>query len=545
MKKRTRRLLALLLSVVLVSTCVTGAAFAAYDPNAFGSVNDEAHNASRLTKGFYNATDTLIDILGVAITSLMPDQAAWAKGKGEAKTAVMAGDETFIDEPAAGARWSVGYDSASLLEGQNVLDGNHYVGGTLKFNKKVATSVEDDLRVRTVAMDDGSGRGVTVFAVVDGFGLSATDVWAIREEMADFCAEKNVKSLNISVLHQHSAVDTLGLNGNFWTALFGNPWRNLFGQKPVSGQTDSYMRHLYDSVEATVENAVANMTTGALYYGKVSLAEYVRDKRDPQVLDPFMERFRFVPDDGGREIWLSTSNIHCVGNGAGGTLITGDYPYYMEQYINAQYNADFCLILGAEQGTTQDHSTIEYEDDGSVLGSLPAYGEALARRLASVENETEVAPILNIAHRQVAFDISNKILILAGKGGLTTNPIRHAGIGKYQELSEIGYMEIGRDVAVAIVPGEAAAELFYGGACPADKSWSGEAWTLDPIADAAPDKDLIVFGLMNDMVGYIIPDNDYMPILYPENSSLEVVALGDTVASTMTNALAELISAVG
>ena len=106
-------------------------------------------------------------------------------------------------------------------------------------------------------------------------------------------------------------------------------------------------------------------------------------------------------------------------------------------------------------------------------------------------------------------------------------------------------MEIGRDVAVAIVPGEAAAELFYGGACPADKSWSGEAWTLDPIADAAPDKDLIVFGLMNDMVGYIIPDNDYMPILYPENSSLEVVALGDTVASTMTNALAELIGAVG
>ena len=541
MKNRSRRLLALLLSAVLVCSCSVGIAFAAYDPAGFGSVTDEAHDASRGTKLFYNATDVLIDVLGTAITAFMPDQKAWKN----ADDSVMSGDAEFLDEPAADAVWSVGYDSASLLEGQDVLDGNHYVGGTLKFNKKVATSVEDDLRVRTVALDDGSGRGCAVFAVVDGFGLSATDVRAIRAELADYCREAGVKSLNVSVLHQHSAVDTLGLNGNFWTALFGNPWRNLFGMKPVSGQTDSYMRHLYDCVETTVKNAVASMTAGTLYYGKASLAEYVRDKRDPQVLDPFMERFRFVPDDGGREIWLSTSNIHCVGYGAGGTLITGDYPYYMERYIDENYDADFCLILGAEQGTGQDRDTVEYDDDGTELCELRAYGEALARRLASVEGETEVAPILNITHRKVTFDISNKILILAGKGGLATNPIRHAGIGKYQELSEIGYMELGRDVAVAIVPGEAAAELFYGGFCPPDKSWTGKAWERTAIADLAPDKDMIVFGVMNDMVGYIIPDNDYMPILYPENSSLEVVALGDTVAGTMADAFASLIGEVG
>ena len=94
------------------------------------------------------------------------------------------------------------------------------------------------------------------------------------------------------------------------------------------------MANLYKKVESTVKGAVESMEEGDLYYGSVDASEYIHDKRDPQVIDPNINRFRFVPADGGKETWIVNAGIHCVGLGAGGTTVSGDYPYYFEKYIN-------------------------------------------------------------------------------------------------------------------------------------------------------------------------------------------------------------------
>ena len=537
-----KKLLSVILAVVMtVSVFAAPVAFAAYEPANQGSVSDESHSESAFTKTFYNFTDKLVEVLVGVINIMIPAPYSWGRADKHVTENIMTGDDTFLDSPADGAKWSLGYANASLLEGQDVLDGKHFVGGSITVTKKTATEVWDDLKVRTIALDDGSGRGTVVIAVLDAFGLPNCDVKLMRSELADYFEANNVKSFNVACLHQHSAVDTLGLNGSISSVLFVNPFLKLVGKNMKSGRNDGYMRNLYDVVEASVKSAVEDMTEGTLYYGKADISPYMTDKRDPQVLDNYSERFRFVPDDGTEETWLASSCIHCVGNGAGQREVTGDYPYYMEKYINETYGANFALILGAEQGTSQDKSTTNAEGMTTVE-ELDAFGTKLAQILNDISDETEVEPILNYAGKEVQFDVSNCILLFAGKVGLFPNEIVRTGLNKFSVISEIGYMEIGADIAVPIIPGEAAGEMLYGGYCTAENSWTGKDFDATTISELVGDKEIVALGVCNDMIGYIIPDNDYMPLLYPNNKSLEVVALGNRTCSAVLSEFEELIN---
>ncbi len=532
MKKTFKKVLSVFLCVMLMFSVTAPAAYAAFDPAV--SVNAEV---SGFNKFLYNTLDVVIDKVVGVINKFIPNPPSWVDKADYVSEGIMEGTEEFLDAPAFGSYWSMGYANASILTG-NEMDGKHFVGGSLSLSDKTVSDIYDDLLVRTVVMSDNSGRGKVAFVVVDAYGISSTTVREIRAQMADFCAENDIVSLNISVLHQHSAIDTLGLNGSILKAL-GNAGK----ADPVNGINDAYMANLYTKIEETLNTAVDSMTAGILYHGSADFSEFVTDKRDPQVLDTEFDRFRFVPLNGGRELWFTTSAIHCVGNGAGGTEVTGDYPYYMEQYINETYNADFIMLLTAQQGTSQDKSTLNIPEDTSTPDRLTVFGKALAERFNSINNEELVAPVLNVKSAETFYTISNQILIFAGKMGLITNRVVIDG-DKYQVVSEIGYMEIGTDIAVLFVPGEIAAELVYGGCLSADKAWTGTDWTLAPIAETIGDKEVIVFGLTNDQIGYIIPDNDYMALLEPSNKSLELVATGNKTASTMVNDFEVLISSV-
>ena len=532
MSKLSKKIVAVILCVMLIGGIAAPAVSAEYVPGTY--VNEEE---KPIVKVLYNALDVIIDKAVGLISRFVPTPGEWADKADYKSEGFMPGMDEFLDAPADDAYWSLGYANASILTGDE-LDGKHFVGGSLSLSDKTATSVWDDLKVRTVAMSDNSGRGTVVFVVVDSYGLASSHIREMRQQMASFCKENNIVSLNIAVLHQHSAVDTFGMNGSILKALI-NPLR----KEMVNGVNKEYNENMYKVVAQTVKDAVGSMTSGTLYYGTADFSEYVTDKRDPQVLETNFDRFRFVPDNKDeRETWFTTSCIHCVGNGAGRTDITGDYPYYMEQVINDEYNANFIMMLGAEQGTTQDGSTVRTEGM-TTPEYLEKFGTAMAERFASITEETQVAPVLNIKSKEVTYKIKNQILVFAGKMGLFTNTVVKNG-KDFEIATEIGYMELGTDLAVILVPGEAAAELVYGGCLGADRSWTGEEWTLAPIADSAEGRKLIVFGIINDQIGYIIPDNDYMALLEPNNKSLELVSTGNTTASSMVNDFAELIASV-
>ena len=495
---------------------------------------------------FNTAGEKIIQGLVRGIAALIPTPYSWQTEKtyrADHSVDKVERLTDFDEEADENASWSAGFDSESL---QTDNWRECYVGGSLSVTKKLATEMYDDQKVRTVALSDG--RGITVFASCDAFGLANSEVNKIREMLADYCKEKNIVSLNISTLHQHSCVDTYGLNGDLLYAFFAGPIRNLFGLKNPSGQNEEFMEHFYAAVVKSVKTAVENMQTGSLYYGSVDVGKYIRDKRDPQVIDPEMHRFRFVPDNEGREIWLINLAIHCVGHGAGGTVITGDYPYYMEKYINENAGADFAMIQGAQLAITSEYNeeTLDIDEEISNdiserYASLAAYGKKLGEFACSVEDKEEIKPLLNIATLNYVTPTDNAVLLLAAKGGLLTNTVLRSGFGKFSVPTEISYAEFGDTLAAVFIPGELAPEIVFGGATTPTESWQNESWDFPALNTLTGERKLLAFGLTNDQIGYMLTDNSWHSFLV-ENE--EIVSTSQNAGSTFTRNCIKLLDDV-
>lgn len=561
-----KKVISLLLSVVMVftvfSVALTSSAFAADTAASesvavtsidFGGIKlptswDEL--GGMMLKSLYKLADQIIDALVKGINKNIPSVKFEQKENFKSEM-FFEGMEDYLSTPASNAVWSLGYGSASLQTGDE-LDGKHYVGGSLSFPKsKAATAIYDDQRVRVIAINDGSGRGTLIFAVIDGFGISSTDVRGIRKELADFAKANNIVGINISVLHQHSCVDTFGMNGDLVKMIFTNPAlnriNNTFGTdyKLLNGQNASFMKHLYDVTVDSVKEAVNSMTTGKMYYSEIEAGEYIRDKREPMVFDSKIHRFRFVPDNGTKETWLCNMAIHAVGNGAAGTEITGDYPYYIEQEVN-KAGANFIQIQGAELAISSKHDSLSLPEGTPRLESLKIYGTTLGKLIVeSNEAETEVAPLLNYRMKEYYVPVTNQILEFAGRLGALTNTVVATDDSNnvLEVATELGYLEIGTKLAVAIIPGELEPAIAYGGYLDADHSWTGTDFDYPSLQDiVGTDKELLVFGLMNDQIGYILEDNDYSSILSGVNE--EIVATGNLAGSTTINAFEELIKSI-
>ena len=565
-----KKLISLLLSVVMVftvfSVALTSSVMAADTAEVTASESaavmsidlgglkiptswDELGNV--LLKSLYNVADQLIDVILKGLNKKIP-AVQFEKKENFTSEMFFEGMEDYLSTPAANAVWSLGYGSASLQTGDE-LDGKHYVGGSLSFPKtKAATEIYDDQRVRVIAVNDGSGRGTIVFASLDAFGLSYPDVRGIRKELADFATANNIVGINISVLHQHSCVDTFGMNGDLLKMIFTNPALNVinntFGTdyKLLNGQNESFMEHLYDVTVDSIKQAVNSMTTGKMYYSEIEAGEFIHDKREPMVYDTKVHRFRFVPDNGTKETWLCNMAIHCVGNGAAGTAITGDYPYYVEQEVN-KAGANYIQIQGAELAITTSHSSLDIPEGTPRLESLKIYGTALGKHIVESDAaETEVAPLLNYRMKEYTVPVTNQILAFAGKLGALTNKVVATDDNntELEVVTELGYLEFGTELAVAVIPGELEPAIAYGGYLDAENSWTGTDFdypTLQEIVGA--DKELLVFGLTNDQIGYILEDNDYSSILSGVNE--EIVATGCSAGSTTINAFEELVDSIG
>lgn len=496
--------------------------------------------APKAERVFYDFLDSAVSALVKGIAATMPVPKSW---RDDVPEGFMEGSGEFITSPAEGASWHLGYDSRSILpENKEDVIGKYYVAGTINIKKKYATSVEDDLKVRTVAISDAADRPTAVFCVIDSYGMSLADVREIRVRLADWSVKNNISSITVSVLHQHSAIDTFGMNGNIWQMVLLNPLYTALGAQTSNGKSDEYMENLFEKCTESIKAAEGNMTQGKLYFGSADATKYLNDKRQPYINDPNFNRLRFVPADGTRETWIVTTAIHCVGNGAAGTAVTADYPYYAEKVIN-DLGTDVMFVLGAEECNNQDRtkdSVTDFNEDASRLETTKGYGNSLGKTITAINNDKEVAPLLNIRYKEISIPVDNSVLLFAAKAGAFENIVRKAE-GKWNVITEIGYMEIGEDMAFAIVPGELAPELAYGGCLTAEYSWSGEDWKYPSMQEIVGDRSLYVIGIANDQIGYIVPDNDYMSMLHEDSKSIEFVSLGKTTASRIVSEFEALV----
>ncbi len=450
------------------------------------------------------------------------------------------GDGEDAPEDAA---WSVGYGANSLIDGLDIMNGEYFLAGTLEpFKGRVPVKVINDQRVRAFAINDGGG--TVVYAVIDGFGISRGDVQKIREMFSKLSEAEGVVSVNVSALHQHSCIDTLGMNVPLIPALIRNTAVNLLGldESYLIKKNQEFMANLYAKVTDAMKQAVRTMETGTLSYGNVNIKEYIYDGRTPDVFDEYVHRLKFVPDnEESKETWIVSAAMHCTGLGAGPDVLTADYPYYIEQELKDDANVVF--VLGAQLAIKTEHDDIHKELEADpTLADEPyiLYGKRIGEKIRTIDNDKELIPELNVAHKEIFLDADNPILTLAARQGILESVIVKLPFHRYQIVTEIGYLEFGGEVGVILAPGELAPEIVLGGAETEKESWTSTSWDYAPLKDMADVETLFTFGLCNDQAGYILPDNEYRT-LFTENEEVNVASrtAGSKLAEGYTDLFVE------
>ncbi len=438
------------------------------------------------------------------------------------------GHDEFIDEAKADY-WKVGY-ARRVLTPEDVDSHRYFLGGFLKFPAQEATGVVDDLCVRAVVLDDNSGRGAVAFAYIDGIGLMSGEIKEIREKLSDITGKDGLISINVGSTHVHSGIDTQGLWGNI----------------PKTGRDEAYMDRVVEKVSEAIREAYTTRTEGNLYYSEESHPELFYDNRNPYALDDNFHLFRFVPnDESKKEIYITNFGAHPINLGWSNTEISGDFPYYIEQAINAK-GADFIFVQGAIGGGIGNNMDEEtgIPVDLTAYEKMKEYSLIVADILSSLSEKGEkVDPIINIRHRQIDFEVNNFVFRLAERAGLCSVKAFKED-GRILLTSEIGYVEIGKKIKVVEAPGEVMPEIVYGGFYSAEEAFNKTEYPYEALDTLFDEKDkVLVFGLCNDAVGYIVPDNDYSSS-GKEGHYEETVSTGNTAATTFSREFAELLKEV-
>ncbi len=523
----------------------------------------------------------------------------------------MKGDEVFLSEAAEGAYWTLGF-SKKIITPSDVLTNSkkYYLAGY--GNNTHPTEVMDDLYVRTIYLDDNSGRGGVVLAVIDAIGLNNKEVLEIREMLKEFTAQNNIKSVNVLSTHDHAGIDTQGLWGNTYMLKTGrNEEHNTFVKKKIA---------------ESIKEAYANAAEGKLYWGDI-LPEpnIINDNREPYVYDETLTRLRFVAENTLSEVYICTLNAHPEMMAQGNSTVSADYPAYMGKYIEERTGGEFIFINGAigalingkglsevfhitgdaldlvnldennknEVQRTADDIAALYGETGNATVALlnsittadldsknnlnaekksvirksftKSFGETVGRYMLAIDNEKEIAPYINIRHEAIEVPIDNYILALAAKIGLIKlnhYPAGKDGLDSFS-TTEVGYLELGSSLRIMLAPGELAPEVAMGGALSTEDSAMGYEYDkktafeiIDPDNTAADGQSKnLVFGLCNDEIGYIIPDNDFyvhrfLPYIAQEsdrngNSHYEeTVSAGPKTAGIVIDALQSILNSL-
>ena len=522
----------------------------------------------------------------------------------------------FLSEPLKNARFSLGYSKISILP-DDILKKPYYIGGTVMLPLNVAEAVEDDLFVRTVSIDDNSGRGKVVFAAVDCIGLSNMNVRLVREKLEDFAKENNISHINIASTHTHSAIDTMGIWGPIFTVYKNNKAvRN--GKKEgklLNSVNEEYMEFLLDIIAASVKNAVLDMSKGKLYTAqmgsnskeqtgendsieKAGLFDYLWDRRPPKDNSSLLTRIRFVPDDESKSETIIAScaahpyinSLPIRGKNTGRT-ISGDFVYYMgETMEKAGYN--FLFLNGAVEGvypsrlysdrlrnieqakavgtelsmitlamtkTTEEIENSEilnpdiYEKSMGIFkdGEKSKYALWLEKKGDTVIPEKEAEPLINIRISKAELKVDNPIYILIGKLEIGNFGVLKNFDGSYSSVTEVGYMELGKDLKFAMIPGEMDPSITSGTlVMKGENVFTGEDFPLPSLEEIAGTDKLCVIGLCNDAIGYIIPDNDFLMVFFGSSKFAyklfgshyhEIFSFGRKTASTLVKAFIEAV----
>lgn len=451
---------------------------------------------------------------------------------------MLTGDKTFSYN---GEKWTVGF-AKEVLTPDDITEESYYIAGYNTNNP--AKSVLDDMYAKAVFLDDNSGRGGVVICAVDCVGISRKDINDIRKIVIESGKIPDLKSINICATHTHSAIDTQGLWG-----------KNFFSD----GKNEEFMNRLKELTAKAIIDAYSARKDGSLYLGTAETEGLLTDTRTPIDYDATITRIRFDPSDGSDDTYIVNMACHAECLGARTTVVSADFPAYMEkEIVELTGSANVVFTNGAIGGLI----TCEKLDDvlrNFELGLeyVREFGKDVGEAVMGINNEVALQPAINVKTQALEIKCDNTALLLVRFLGVLNNDVSKDNDNNISIITEVSYMELGnRQIGVYMIPGELSPELESGNFLPAEEAANGTKADYKSLSEMSRCEHNFVIGLCNDEIGYIIPENDFLLhewLPYFNNTDdengrrhyEETNSLGSNAAAAILDAIDELIKSVG
>ncbi len=431
---------------------------------------------------------TLLTLITIAVPSSM-----FTTEEAEEKY-MLAGDAVFSQAP--GEKWTAGF-SGAVLTPEDVTSDTYYIAGYNTNNP--ATGVLDDMLAKAVYIDDNTGRGGVILCAIDCVGISRADINDIRKTVIESGEIPSLKSINICATHTHSAVDTQGL------------WGKAFYS---DGKNDEFMNALKEKTAAAIIEAYKQRKDGNLYFGTAEADGLQADTRTPVDFNSKITSIRFEPFDKSKSTYIINYACHAEMLGSLTNVISADFPAYMTMEINEKTGGANVLFLNGAIGGLITGSEIDSFLKGELsecIAHTKKYGKDVAALVLGIDNETEIAPLINIKSETVSVLCENTALLLARYIGVLNNDISLQGKSDVSIITEVSYMELGnKQIGIYMIPGELYPELESGNFLTAENSANKTDATYKALSEMSRCEHNFVIGLCNDEIGYIIPENDFL-----------------------------------
>lgn len=394
----------------------------------------------------------------------------------------------------SGNKYNVGFSKCEVMP-DDIDTATYWIAGHAMAKK--IEGVHDPITVSAmwIGCDDN---GAVLMVSADCIGLTRVEVAKIRDMLSPLY-KKGCKSINICCTHNHAGFDTVG----YW------------GKLPKTGKNEGYMNKLFASICKVCNEAYENRTTGDLYIGTAHVSEAQNDKRPPFVLHDVLTRIRFVPDNGSDETWLLNFAAHPNTLGGSNRHVSADYPYYLRETIYAKKNVNVLFGVGAI-GAVDPGDFCEDKQERTRL-----QGECLGNAALNIDNDRKLECDVAVLRQPYYCPVENAVLaFLASLKVMSSKryPCDKGDLGVALK-TEMTYIRLG-DQKILLLPGESFPETVYGGYDSAETSATGKGPEVNPkpLIEIAGDDKLLVFGVTNDMTGYVVPPNDFT--LHPTQAYL-------------------------
>lgn len=394
-------------------------------------------------------------------------------------------------------RWHAGFAQQEIPLPENA--GPLYIAGYR--NGYEITGVLDLPRATAVWLDCG-GEGILLIGI-DCVGLSRPYVEQIRASLADECREWRCVQVHVYATHTHAGVDTMG----------------LWGKVGRDGKNEAFMQNLLQAAHDAALGAYADRRAGVLSYGKIITVGMQRDSRLPYEYDPYLHRLKFVPDDGSVGLCIVNYCAHAESLRGQNTLLSRDYPGVMADLLRKQTGERMLFMPGAIGGLVMTQE-FEKNADGSLHaeGNLQTTGRLLTDALLRISNDRPLPAELSSAQTALTVPLDNTVFLLARMLGiLNARAVPGAGATGYALESELSVVRLG-DMYLALIPGELFYELVSGrylsSTAAAPERENPEPLSAIMARYGLSADQLLICGLANDELGYIVPPNDFL--LHPD-----------------------------